>query len=83
MYSTSRRGRYPIRAVRCRTGAASCKALPQIAWLKTGCPTCYTYVYDDETSTFTGDRPASTSNASNATSYTITFCPDGVSVPAD
>ena len=55
--------------------------LPKIAWLKLGCPTCYTYAFDDMSSSFTASAPASTTNAANAATYTVTFCPNGVSVP--
>ena len=54
---------------------------PKLEWLKLGCPTCYTYQFDDASSSFTASVPASTSNAANSTNYTITFCPNGVSIP--
>jgi hypothetical protein len=57
--------------------------LPLISWLKTGCPTCYAYQFDDMSSTFNGYVAQSTGNAANGTSYTITFCPGGKAVPAN
>lgn len=44
--------------------------LPTIGWLKTACPTCYTYPFDDPTSTFTC-TPAAT--AGNSAVYNATF----------
>lgn len=44
--------------------------LPTITWLKRGCPTCYTYPFDDPTSTFT--CTTSVSNGSS-TIYNATF----------
>ncbi len=32
--------------------------LPTIRWLKQACPTCYTYAFDDPTSTFTCSNPS-------------------------
>lgn len=55
--------------------------LPRIAWLKKGCPTCYSYQFDDVSSSFSGFSAASSTNAANGTNYTITFCPGGISVP--
>jgi hypothetical protein len=55
--------------------------LPKITWVKLGCPTCYSYQYDDVTVTFHGQNIASNNNAANGTGYTITFCPNGISVP--
>lgn len=57
------------------------EVLPRIAWLKKGCPTCYSYQFDDLASTFSGFSAANTLNASNGTNYTITFCPGGTSIP--
>lgn len=45
--------------------------LPTIKWLKQACPTCYTYPFDDMTSTFTCSDTARTTNPS--TSYGVTF----------
>lgn len=56
------------------------RVLPKITWIKSGCPTCYSYQYDDMSSTFTG-MTSSLSNAANGTNYTITFCPGGTSIP--
>ncbi len=48
--------------------------------VKRACPTAYSYPFDDETSTFTCQTPAGKPGPgkmkANATSYTITFCPD-------
>ncbi len=49
--------------------------LPRITWIKQSCPTCYSYQYDDNSSSFTCQTQASTSNPANATNYTVTFCP--------
>lgn len=43
-----------------------------IKWQKQACPTCYSYTYDDEASTFKCE-------AASDTDYTITFCPGGAS----
>eukprot|EP01112_Ceratiomyxa_fruticulosa_P011975 TRINITY_DN3299_c0_g1_i2.p1 TRINITY_DN3299_c0_g1~~TRINITY_DN3299_c0_g1_i2.p1 ORF type:complete len:695 (+),score=139.24 TRINITY_DN3299_c0_g1_i2:127-2211(+) len=49
--------------------------LPSLTWLKAACPTCYTYPYDDKSSSFTcaiwdeSEKPYNTQN------YTITLCP--------
>lgn len=56
------------------------RVLPKITWLKSGCPTCYSYQYDDMSSTFTGLN-STPPNAANGTNYTITFCPGGTSIP--
>ena len=57
------------------------EVLPRIYWVKQGCPTCYSYQYDDPSSTFNAYAPKSTSNAANAVNYTITFCPEGKAMP--
>lgn len=49
--------------------------LPRITWIKQSCPSCYSYQYDDNSSSFTCQTQASTSNPANATNYTVTFCP--------
>ncbi len=49
--------------------------LPLLTWLKQGCPTCYTYQFDDASASFQAYVAATTTNGSNATNYTITFCP--------
>lgn len=51
-------------------------AQPWAQYLKLGCPTAYTFPYDDQTSTFDcvdGDEAAP--GFVNTQSYTITFCP--------
>lgn len=53
------------------------QVFPRIEWLKQACPTCYTYEYDDPSSSFNGYVAASSSNPANGTNYTITFCPNG------
>lgn len=50
--------------------------LPNTEWTKVGCPTCYTYQFDDMASSFSGNTPASTSNPENGVNYDIIFCPD-------
>ena len=45
--------------------------LPQITWLKSACPTAYSYQYDDTSSSFVCNL------AGQQTSYQITFCPGG------
>lgn len=44
------------------------QVLPTITWLKQGCPTCYTFPYDDFSSTFTCSN-----GTINSTDYTITI----------
>lgn len=39
--------------------------LPTISWLKSACPTCYTYPFDDPTSTFTCTPKATAGNPAN------------------
>ncbi len=48
-------------------------AKDKLIWLKTACPTAYSYPYDDASSTFT----CQVLNAQNinSTNYTVTFCP--------
>jgi hypothetical protein len=46
--------------------------LPQLTWLKQGCPTCYTYPYDDMSSTFTCSQK---DNGYNHIDYELTLCP--------
>ena len=55
-------GTYPA-----ETGAV----LPGIVWLKQGCPSGYSFVFDDKSSTF--GCPANIGQS--AVNYTITFCP--------
>lgn len=43
--------------------------LPTITWLKQACPTCYTYPFDDMTSTFT----CSDASRNPSTNYSVTF----------
>jgi hypothetical protein len=57
------------------------QVLPKITWVKKGCPTCYTYQYDDKSVSFQGLSNPSTANAANGTDYTITFCPNNTSIP--
>lgn len=46
--------------------------LPTIAWLKKSCPTCYTYPFDDMSSTFQCSNQSSTNNT-NTVPYVVTF----------
>jgi hypothetical protein len=43
--------------------------LPTINWLKTACPTCYTYPFDDMTSTFT----CADTSRNPSTTYAVTY----------
>lgn len=52
------------------------KVLPSIAWLKKSCPTCYTYPFDDMSSTFQCSNQASSSTGTNSVPYVITFSGD-------
>jgi len=46
--------------------------LPHLTWLKNACPSCYTYPYDDMSSTFVCSNMV---NGYNKQEYTITLCP--------
>jgi len=46
--------------------------LPHLTWLKTACPSCYTYPYDDMSSTFVCSNMV---NGYNSMEYTVTLCP--------
>ncbi|KZT55695.1 hypothetical protein CALCODRAFT_342433 [Calocera cornea HHB12733] len=50
--------------------------LPTLEFLKQACPNCYTFPYDDFSSTFTCTKSSGSFNVQN---YTITLCPNGVS----
>ncbi|EJU00463.1 Osmotin thaumatin-like protein [Dacryopinax primogenitus] len=50
--------------------------LPTLEFLKKGCPNCYTFPYDDFSSTFTCTKSYGNFNIQN---YTVTLCPNGVS----
>ena len=45
--------------------------LPTIAWLKQACPTCYTYAFDDPTSTFNCEHGLLTGSGFNMLDYTL------------
>jgi hypothetical protein len=49
--------------------------LPNLKFLKQGCPKCYTYPYDDQSSTFVCSNGNAGTGVLNTVSYTITFCP--------
>jgi len=49
--------------------------LPNITWIKTGCPTVETYPFDTASSTFTCPATTPTPPNTNIVSYTISFCP--------
>ncbi len=49
------------------------KVLPTLAWMKKACPTCYTYPFDDMSSTFQCSNQASSSSGTNTVPYLITF----------
>lgn len=44
--------------------------LPTITWLKSACPTCYTYAFDDQSSTFTCEKGIN-ATGSNTLNYSI------------
>jgi hypothetical protein len=46
---------------------------PMLQWLKEACPSCYTYPYDDMSSTFTCQALSGNVNSVN---YEIAFCPE-------
>jgi len=48
--------------------------LPQIEWVKMGCPSCYTFPYDDMSSTFVCSQ---TNSKLNTLNYTVVLCPNG------
>jgi len=52
------------------------QVLPTIKFLKEACPNCYTYPYDDMSSTFTCEKSYDGWNTQN---YTVTLCAGGVS----
>ena len=52
-------------------------AEPWAQFLKDGCPSAYTFPFDDATSTFTCETPGTSESNPNSMDYTITFCPDG------
>lgn len=54
--------------------SVSSGVLPGITWLKEGCPTAYSYPFDDKSSGF-GCMDINASNTTNTVNYTITFCP--------
>jgi len=47
--------------------------LPTIQWLKQACPTCYTYPFDDMSSTFTCSDAQGQAGGSPTTAYGVTF----------
>lgn len=47
--------------------------LPWVSFVKRGCPTAYSYQYDDPSSTFV----CRTEGPINGTDYVVTFCPGG------
>ena len=51
------------------------EVLPLLTWLKTGCPTCYTYQFDDASSSFQAYFAGVPNSGSNTVDYNITFCP--------
>lgn len=50
--------------------------LPSIAWLKKSCPTCYTYPFDDKSSTFQCSNQTTAATGTNSVPYVITFSGD-------
>ncbi len=59
-----------------RNDAWTNQVYPRIKWVKETCPTCYSFPFDDPSSSFICHHNASTSNPANNTNYTITFCPN-------
>ncbi|TXJ03442.1 MAG: hypothetical protein E6Q32_00830 [Neisseriales bacterium] len=53
--------------------------LPGVKWIKQACPTCYSYQYDDQASTFTNFvlHQTNTSNPTPNDGITIELCPEG------
>lgn len=47
--------------------------MPWLEYLKNGCPTAYTFPFDDATSTFTCSSAGTSSTVQNAMSYNLTF----------
>lgn len=60
---------------RCRASNPSWVSLvqPWVSFVKSACPTAYSYQFDDLSSTFT----CQTQGALNGADYTLTFCPGG------
>lgn len=50
---------------------------PQIQYVKTACPTAYSYQYDDKTSSFTCTIA---NGGKTVTNYQVTFCPGGATI---
>ena len=50
--------------------------LPTLAWLKRACPTCYTYPFDDMSSTFQCSNQAASPSGTNSVPYAIIFSGD-------
>jgi len=50
--------------------------LPQLIWLKQACPTCYTYPYDDMSSTFVCSMADPSIGQKNLLNYELNFCPN-------
>jgi len=51
--------------------------LPTLTWVKRVCPSCYTFPYDDQSSTFVCQN---LQNGFNSQNYTITLCPASTSI---
>eukprot|EP01114_Cavostelium_apophysatum_P000282 TRINITY_DN1026_c0_g1_i6.p1 TRINITY_DN1026_c0_g1~~TRINITY_DN1026_c0_g1_i6.p1 ORF type:complete len:451 (+),score=22.14 TRINITY_DN1026_c0_g1_i6:25-1353(+) len=50
---------------------------PKLTWLKRVCPNCYTYPFDDMSSTFVCTTSSNGREGANHMNYTITLCPGG------
>ena len=50
--------------------------LPTIAWLKRACPTCYTYPFDDMSSTFQCSNQPTSPSGTNSVPYAVIFSGD-------
>jgi hypothetical protein len=57
-------------------------ALPVISFFKAGCPTAYSYPFDDPSSTFQCNTNGTSNTTPNAINYTVIYCPNGSPGPA-
>jgi hypothetical protein len=51
--------------------------LPNLMFMKQGCPKCYTFPYDDITSTFVCSNGNQGTGTLNSINYDVVFCPNG------
>eukprot|EP00475_Leptophrys_vorax_P035768 TRINITY_DN593_c0_g1_i2.p1 TRINITY_DN593_c0_g1~~TRINITY_DN593_c0_g1_i2.p1 ORF type:complete len:391 (-),score=95.60 TRINITY_DN593_c0_g1_i2:35-1207(-) len=64
-------------STRCRNKSNfwNSQVLPTLKFLKQGCPKCYTYPFDDMTSTFVCSNGNPGTRSYNTVSYSVNFCP--------